>query len=1254
MGNAKPPSSKGPGISVLLSFCTRQEIGMLVSGSVCAFIQGASRPALSYLFGAVLGTMGDDPADLMSSILTVVYALIGLTVIVLITASLWFYLFNRVALSLTHRVQRTYLAAVLCKDIGWFDMHTPAEIPSRLSADIEKVQSAVSSNAGNFVSGISQAVCGFALGFVKGWQIALVVMGAVPVIIFSRVLMARSMKRASKSAQLLYAKAGAVAEEVLMSIRTVAAFGQESRESQRYSTFLEEGKRKGVKVAIQVGFGISLVLSSMFAAYAVAIYVGGILIENGVYNHSTGAAYTGADIYVILTSVIMGAFALGQLGPSLQAFTEGTTALEGLLETIGDKQIIEHSLLRQVTLGDRFESTPISVPSSTITFIEEIRFTDVCFTYPSRLDVPAIQSLSLVIQAGQKVAFVGGSGSGKSTSIALLERFYDPSSGSISINGIDVKCMQPNFLRSLFGYVGQEPVMFATSIRENLLYGLDVRPGDDKLIHCLEMANVLQFVNSLPDGLDTYCGPGGSQMSGGQKQRIAIARALLRDPQVLLLDEATSALDNESEKMVQRTIDSLNVSGELTTISVAHRLSTIRNSDVIFVLQKGGVLVEQGTHSELMARDGVYRSLVASQERPTDGTRSHSMDGVVVEEEHVKDNMVLTPTSRSTLTILPVKSDEQKEKERIAAISKAYSVPWKRLLMFTKGTRWLYLPGAIGAGVKGAVFPVHALLFSSILTWYYIADPTEMMRKITEGAWMYAGLSIAVLCFTFIDYWSFAHIGESFTCELRSVCFKHILSQEIGFFDKSDHAPAKLLISLSSWAAKMNVLVGTFFAVFVEFIASMVAGLTIAFIASAKLTGILIATLPLLVGSMVVVSRVMWHENQNDDMSSKQASLVASEAIQNMRTVRALTAETTTLELYKRYSGKRVEEQLNTGWRSSLVFGVSAAMVMVPYAIGFYVGGLMVSNGEIDMQQMTQVLLGLILTSLGAGSALAFLPDINAAKAACHDIFELLDKPSAIDPFDESRGDIEPMQGKVSFDNVFFAYPERPDMMILKGLSFTVKAGQKIALVGPSGSGKSTVMGLLLRFYDPTSGSVFIDSTNIKEVDVSSLRKLTGYVGQEPVLFDMSMDANVKYGAVDDTVVTREDLERVRGQAKLDFVDPSNVHWDTVLGPKGGLLSGGQKQRTAIARAMIRDPSILLLDEATSALDSASEQVVQLALDTAATGRTTFVIAHRLSTVQDADVILVIADGRLVESGTHEELIAKRQLYYQLYKQGNQ
>jgi ATP-binding cassette subfamily B (MDR/TAP) protein 1 len=1256
------PTKKKPSINlaVLFRYSTRNERILLVVASFCAFIEGGAMPAFTYVFGAVLDTVGADSpnSDFIPKMNILALSMLIIAVGVFVMGSIWSSLFNSLAVRQANRIRRAYLASVLSKDVSWFDLHEPGIIPSRLAADVDKVENAIAQKAGMALMNSAQALSGIILAFVSGWAVALVVCTGIPFIAASTMFLTKSMANSATSAQKSYAKAGSVAEEVLGSIRTVAAFGGELFELNRYKTHLSEAKTNGVRMGVKVGISLGLVMFFVFASYALTFWFGAWLIDGKKINAITGEPWKGSEIIIVFFSLLMGTFGLAQIGPSLQAFAEGTAALKELYETINSDSQIEPSILRTRKDGTRVcdkQWIDENYVDESDVVVSDIEFRDVSFFYPSRPEVQVLNGVSMQIKAGQKIAFVGESGSGKSTLIQLLERFYDPHSGEVLVNGSDIKKMNPRPLRSLFGYVGQEPVMFATSIRANLVYGLRGKrlPTDEEIYAALKRANAYSFVISLPDKLDTYCGPGGSQMSGGQKQRIAIARALLRNPQILLLDEATSALDNESEKMVQQTIDSLQQDSavkQLTTISVAHRLSTIRNSDVIFVLQKG-VLVEHGSHTELMKRDGVYKALVASQEKalPSD-TSPVSTSGDNYNTSGVAKEMTAQSLREDTKKSADNKLEEDEEKERVKQIAKGYKIPWSRLVSYTKPERWLYVPAILGSFAKGIGFPIHAMLFSAVIAWYY--QPDDLMQKVSIVSIKYVGLGVGVLLGIILSIGCFAFISESFTLRIREACFRHILSQDMGFFDHPDNAPAKLQLALSTWAAKMNTITTVVLGVMFEVIAALIAGFIIAFLASAKLAGIIAACLPLVVGSAAVMTAVTLGADSNANNVSKQAASAASEAVQNMRTVRALNGELATLALYESYAKKKVERDTRRSWITGLLFGFAMACMFLPYSLGYYVAGGMIADGELTLEDMSKALVGLLMGAMAAGQALSFLPDVAVAKTAAHDMFVLLDRESKISPFDNTRkseranvlGD-----GVIEFRNVEFGYPQRPEVRVLKGLSFKVNPGKKVALVGPSGSGKSSVMALLQRFYDCDAGEVLVGGRNVRELDVSVLRSVMGYVGQEPVLFDTTMENNVLYGNPN---ASKDDLERVQVMAKLDFVNKDNVRWDTVLGPKGGLLSGGQKQRTAIARAMIRDPKILLLDEATSALDSASEQVVQRAIDGAAVGRTTFVIAHRLSTIEDADLILVVSEGRVVEQGTHQTLMNMKGAYYQLYLKG--
>jgi len=589
----------------LYRFADRRDKALLVAAVICAMIHGAPMPVFSFIFGNLINNLIVSGGELMDKIKELSLYLLILAAVALVSSATWNFLFTYTANIQAVRCRIQCFSGLLGKNIGWFDENPPAELPSRLQENVMKIQTAIGYKAGLFVMNMSTFIAGYIIAGIRGWQLFLIILSVVPIIAVASALMGKALAKNSKLAAEYYAKAGAIAEEALNAIRTVLAFNGRSYEVNRYDEACEKAKQGGIKGNTSSAIALGVVMTSIFLSYSLAFGFGGLLITHGVVNSFTGQLYQGGDIMTLLFSVIMGTFALGQAAPCVQAFAEGTAAAKDLFSLVGiiekklDDSNIEDSIGKKDTVA--------------IKSVSEISLSNVSFRYPSRPEVEVLKKVSLKIFEGQKIAFVGSSGSGKSTIISLLERFYDPiEGGNITINNIDIRDMEINSLRRLFGYVGQEPILFATTIRENLRYGAS--PGsisDREMKDACKRANVLEFIESLPDGLDTYVGPGGgTQISGGQKQRIAIARALLRNPHVLLLDEATSALDNESEKLVQETIDKL--SSSLMTISIAHRLSTIRSSDKIFVFSKGD-LVEEGRHDDLMKAGGLYNVLVATQ-----------------------------------------------------------------------------------------------------------------------------------------------------------------------------------------------------------------------------------------------------------------------------------------------------------------------------------------------------------------------------------------------------------------------------------------------------------------------------------------------------------------------------------------------------------------------------------------------------------------------------------------------------------------
>ena len=1224
----KPVKSEVTYLS-LYRFSTREDRMFLCLGVLGAIIQGAGMPAFAFIFGNLLNSFTNPGMNLMDEIETMSISLLVLSVVTMLASATWNSVFTFRAVVQVTRCRLHCMSALLSKDIGWFDMHSPAELPSRLQDNIVKIQTAISYKAGLFIMNMSMFLCGYVIAAIRGWQVFLIILSVVPLIAGASAFMGKSLAKHSRLASDFYAKAGAIAEEALNAIRTVVAFNGAEYETSRYSVACEQAKKGGIKGNTASAISLGIVMGSIFLTYAMAFYFGAYMIEHGVYNTWSNAPYQGGDIMTIVFSVIMGTFALGQAAPCIQAFAEGVAAGRDLFALVNsDGTIIEGLQIEHVN------TTPI---------ITELCVSNVTFSYPSRPEICVLKSVSLQIFAGQKVAFVGESGSGKSTIVALLERFYDPSVGSIFLNKtLNIAQLPVVELRSLFGYVGQEPILFATSIRLNLCYGGKVL-NDARLAAACIQANVWEFIQTLPNGLDTYVGPGGgTQISGGQKQRIAIARALLRDPQILLLDEATSALDNESEKLVQQTIDDIQSKTSLTTISIAHRLSTIQNSDRIFVFQRG-CLAEQGTHTELMNNAGLYSALVSTQAAAMESEKQ-----IVRKPQPTKSpatsNISRRDTARSAIAGSITDFEERERREKVAS---NYSVPWRRVFALNEPAKQWYLPAFVGSCGNGISLPLHAFLISRCMGAFSQFSTSTMMSEISKYSLGYVGLAIGTGLSLFAQWGSFAVLNESFTKTVRGLIFGKYLSMPISFFDDAENAPGKLCDTLSTNATVMSTLSGQVIGSFVQICASLVAGIIISFCGSVKLAAVMTAAMPLLVFAAGIHMAVMMgiQKNSNWEKAMKHAAMIVSEALQNMRTLRAFTATQWTMSAYTNCIEIPLKSARRDAIVSGLLYGFSNMIPFLCYAGGFYYGGWLVVNEGLSFETMLQSLMAVILASTGAGQASAFLPDIVHAKAAAHDVFELLDTPGA----NEGLIVLQTCPTKIQFENVSFTYPSRPGVAVLTNLSFSVNSGQKIALVGPSGGGKSTVMALLQRFYEPTSGEIFVNGTDLSAIDVHWWRNQLGYVGQEPVLFDLTLEENMRYGCTAET--TKENVKLAAKTANMDFVAESGgtVEWTDRLGPKGSLLSGGQKQRTAIGRALLRDPNVLLLDEATSALDSASEGVVQKALDAAQNGRTTFTIAHRLSTIQDYDVILVIAGGMVVEQGTHTELMNKQTVYYELY-----
>ncbi|CAF2118380.1 unnamed protein product, partial [Rotaria magnacalcarata] len=517
----------------------------------------------------------------------------------------------------TRRLREILFRSILSKEMAYFDTNKSGQLSTRLADDVNKVHDGIGDKVGSALQFIASFIVGLILGFVKGWKLTLALLSVSPVLVVSAAILTRITATMTSQELKAYAKAGAIAEEVFSSIRTVFAFNGAAYESTRYEKHLRSAKISGIRKGGLNGVLMGIVWCMIFCTYALGFWYGAKLVRED--NFSVGG------ILIVFFSMITAMFGLGQAAPHLQSVAQARGAAYILWKIIDTPSKIFCDSKKQIQSND---------------ILGDIKFSNVHFSYPSRSDVSVLNGLSFTVQRGETTALVGSSGCGKSTCVQLLQRFYDPTEGSIEfdgtveIDGTPVNRYNLGWLRERIGVVSQEPILFQTTIRENIRFG-KTNATQEEIEQAAKMANAHDFINDLPQKYETLVGERGAQLSGGQKQRIAIARALIRNPRILLLDEATSALDRESERIVQDALD--RASRGRTTIVIAHRLSTIVNASKIIVLNAGSV-VEEGNHETLMNAKGAYYGLVEAQNihlksNDKDKEESYEDDEVVVDSE---------------------------------------------------------------------------------------------------------------------------------------------------------------------------------------------------------------------------------------------------------------------------------------------------------------------------------------------------------------------------------------------------------------------------------------------------------------------------------------------------------------------------------------------------------------------------------------------------------------------------------------------
>ncbi|GHI95524.1 ABC transporter ATP-binding protein [Streptomyces olivaceus] len=1163
--------------------------------------------------------------------------LVGAAAVVYVLTYIRRYYGGRLALDVQHDLRTDMYATIMRLDGRRQDELSTGQVVGRATSDLQLIQSLLfmlPMTIGNVLLFL------ISLG-IMAWlspPLTLVALAVAPALWF---IARRSRTRLHPATWYAQAQAAAVAGVVdgsVGGVRVVKGFGQEEQETGKLR---EVGRRlfAGRLRTIRLNATYTPALQAVPALGQVAMLaLGGWLAVRG---HITLGTFVAFSTYLaqLVGPVRMLAMVL-TVGQQARAGTER------VLELIDTEPAIK----------DGTKVLPADAPAT-------VEFDDVAFGYDTDGEDgrPVLDGLSFEIRAGETLAVVGSSGSGKSTVSLLLPRFYDVRRGAVLVGGHDVRELTLDSLRAAVGLVPEDSFLFSDTVRANIAYG---RPDatDEEVEAAARAAQAHGFIGDLPDGYDTTVGEHGLTLSGGQRQRVALARAILTDPRLLVLDDATSAVDARVEHEIHEALKQ--VMRDRTTLLIAHRRSTLGLADRIAVLDRGR-LADLGTHEELQERSALYRRLLTDPDELGGVSPGHTRPAEKLEDTSVRDELdaefdaergvtprlwtgdrtpkdaalagtPATPELLAQVDALPP-ADGTPDVDEARAVQPEESYGLRRLLAGFRTPLLISLAlVAVDAGM-GLLLPV--LIRHGI---------DEGVTQLALGAVWAASLLglLAVLA-----QWTAqtgeirmtGRTGERILYSLRLKIFSQLQRLGLDYYERelTGRIMTRMTTDVDALSTFLQTGLVTAFVSVVTFFGILVALLVI----DVQLAFVVFATLPPLIIATYFFRRasVKAYELARERVSTVNADL--QESVAGLRIVQAFRREHDGGRRFAERSDGYRQARIRGQWLISIYFPFVQLLSSAAAAAVLIVGGARIDNATLTTGALVAYLLYIDLFFAPVQQLSQVFDGYQQASVSLGRIQELLREPASTRTADRPR-EVTSLRGEIAFEDVHFRYGDEEEA--LTGIDLRIPAGQTVAFVGETGAGKSTLVKLVARFYDPTGGRVTADGQDLRALDLTAYRHRLGVVPQEAYLFPGTVRDAIAYGRPDATDAQVEAAARAVGAHEMIATLTGGYLHE--VAERGRNLSAGQRQLIALARAELVDPDVLLLDEATAALDLATEAQVNHATDRIAGRRTTLVVAHRLTTAARADRVVVMADGRVAEDGTHDELLALGGRYARLWR----
>ncbi|MCU1504585.1 MAG: transporter, permease/ATP-binding protein [Ilumatobacteraceae bacterium] len=1177
------------------------------------------------------------------SIITREHALGPMLVLLVLTGIVGFsanyarrYLGAKISVDLQHDLRLAIHRHLYELDFSRHDEVSVGDVMSRSTADLTLIQQFFFS-VPMLVANMTLLVVAIVVMFFLSPILSLVIVIFVPLFAYVAVRFRDQVFPASWNDQRLSGAVAGVVDEAVTGVRVVKAFAQEQREFDRLTDQAHELYQSRMRTArFNARYSSTLQALPMLGQLGV-LALGGWLAFDG---HITLGVFLAFASYLvqIITPV--------RLVSSMLATTQQARA--------GAERVYE-LLDMQPRVADAQHARPIVDP------VGGVELDGVTFGYG---DAPALlHDISLTIRPGERIGFVGASGSGKTTLAFLIARFYDPRTGTVRFDGADVRELTLQSLRSAVNVVFEESFLFSATIRENIAFA---RPSatDAEIEAAARVAQAHDFILDLANGYDEVVGERGFTLSGGQRQRIALARAALANPQVLILDDATSAIDARTEEAIHASLAA--ELGARTTVLIAHRSSTLRLADRVIVLDDGRIVAE-GTNTELWQTSALYRELltgpdvepVARDPAPVQEVDAAAWPRTGDDEEHDAPRVDLatlfagmasgigiggaraglvaaTPELLERVDALPPLRGEP-DVDLVEATAEDDTPSLSRLL---KRFRWALVLVALLV-----VIDAGTTLVGPLLIRHGLDAGVELHRARTLVAMCIAFLGVQILSWgnQIIELMHTSRTAERMLFTLRARTFAHLQRLSLDYYDKE--MGGRIMTRMTTDVEALAQLLQQGLLLALTSIVSCAGVVVILLVLDVRLALVAFIVLPVLGAVTIWFQRGSRRSylRARDAISTVNAEL--HESVAGVRVTQSLGRDDNNAVRFTARSEEYRSARLRSMQLMSIYFASSQLLSTFAKALTLWYGARLIGEGSLTSGLLIAFLLYLDQFFTPLQQLSAVFDQWIQAKISLGRLDELLATPSST-PEPRDPVDLGEWHGHVQLEQVRFAYSATAPEA-LRGVDLQIRPGESVALVGTTGAGKSTFVKLVARFYDPTAGRVLVDGVDLRDLDLHAYRRHIGYVPQEPFLFSGTIRSNIAYGRPGASDLEVERAARAVGAHDLVASMPDG--YLTPVAEAGRSLSAGQRQLLCLARAQLIDPSILILDEATSNLDLATEAEVQRAMNLAALGRTTLIIAHRLQTARHASRIVVVDNGKIVEDGSHDELVSAGGRYSALW-----